>query len=125
MKKFYHKHVKAAVRGVLWFVSTERNAKIHVVAAFFAISLAFLLRISNEKKLWVVLSVFLVIILEMVNTAIEKLCDKVQPEFDRHIRDIKDVSAGAVLLASIFAIVVALMILWPEIMLLFQQSYIE
>jgi diacylglycerol kinase (ATP) len=125
MKKFYHKHVKAAVRGVLWFVSTERNAKIHVVAAFFAISLAFLLRISNEKKLWVVLSVFLVIILEMVNTAIEKLCDKVQPEFDRHIRDIKDVSAGAVLLASVFAIVVALMVLWPEIMLLFQQSYIE
>jgi diacylglycerol kinase len=125
MKNFYHKHVKAAIRGVLWFVSTERNAKIHVVAAFFAISLAFLLRISTEKKLWVALSVFLVIILEMVNTAIEKLCDKVQPEFDRHIRDIKDVSAGAVLLASVFAIIVALMVFWPELKPLFQPSTVE
>ena len=53
---------------------------------------------------------------EMMNHAIEKLCDKVNPEWDDKIKIIKDVSAGMVLICSIFAATTGLIIFIPRIL---------
>lgn len=62
-----------------------------------------------------VLAISLVVGIEGANTAIEKLCDFVHPDFDKRIGLIKDISAGAVMLVSIGAVIVGLIIYLPKI----------
>jgi diacylglycerol kinase len=66
---------------------------------------------------WLVIILFtaLVISLEMFNSALEKLCDKVNPELDPQIKLIKDMAAGAVLWASLLSVVAGICIFIPKI----------
>ena len=57
--------------------------------------------------------------LEMVNTAIENICDRITKEEDNAIRKIKDISAGAVLTLSICSVIVAMIIFIPKMPFLF------
>lgn len=104
---------KPAFRGISLFVKSERNASFHVVAALLSLTAALLLQMTWDKLGWVILAVVLVFVTEMMNTAIEKLCNKVEPHLDPQIKDIKDIAAGAVLLAALFALVVALAVVLP------------
>ncbi|KPM33604.1 Diacylglycerol kinase [Croceitalea dokdonensis DOKDO 023] len=60
------------------------------------------------------LSIGLVMGIEGLNTAVEKIADYIQPNFDKKIGLIKDISAGAVMLASIIAVIVGLLIYLPK-----------
>ena len=55
----------------------------------------------------------IVICLELVNSALERLCDRLIPEKDLKVKYVKDVAAGAVLVASIFSIIIGLMVFLP------------
>ncbi len=99
-----------ALNGIVLFFLKERHAKVHSVAALFIIILSFYLNITSSEWLWVLLSITLVIVTEMINTAIERLCNKLTTELDSDIKIIKDVSAGFVLISSLFAVAVAAII---------------
>jgi len=106
-----------AFEGIAVFFKTQHNAWIHLLAAIMAVAAGFYFRIASEEWCWIVTAIALVFITEMFNTAIEFLCDAVSPEIHPQIKKVKDVSAAAVLLSSIAAVVIALVIFSPKIML--------
>lgn len=104
-----------AFKGMQVFFLKDRNGKIHLAATLAAIALGFALNINATEWVAVLFCIALVMGLEMINAAIEKLCDLVQQEFHPAIKFIKDVSAAAVLWASIISVVIACIIFIPKI----------
>jgi diacylglycerol kinase (ATP) len=104
-----------AGRGILMFFRSERNGAIQLVIAVATLTAGGLLRISRTDWMHVVLCIGAVFTAEMMNTAIEKICDVVHPEQDARIRDIKDIAAGGVLLTAIASAVIGLIIFSPYI----------
>ena len=80
-----------------------------------AIGLGFIVSISPYQWLLVLFCIGLVISLEMINSAVEILCDMVTTDFHPKIKIIKDVAAGAVLVASIASLVIGLFIFIPAL----------
>ncbi|HUX83916.1 MAG TPA: diacylglycerol kinase family protein [Chitinophagaceae bacterium] len=104
-----------AFRGIICLIRSEHNAWIQVSAAGAVILLGFLVRLHSGQWTLVILSIGLVLTAEAFNTCVEKLCDLVHPGPDDRVRFIKDVSAGAVLLASVVAAIVGAIIFLPRI----------
>lgn len=110
------KSVGFAVRGALLLIRTEASIKIQVFLGIVVTIAGFYFEISPTEWIFQVLAVSLVVGIEGANTAIEKLCDFVHPDFDKRIGFIKDVSAGAVMFVSVGAIIVGLIIYLPKIL---------
>lgn len=104
-----------ALRGALLLIRTEASIKVQVFIAILVTAAGFYYEISNLEWILQIFAMALVLGVEGLNTAIEKLCDFVQPEFDKKIGFIKDISAGAVMLVSIAAAIVGLIIYLPKI----------
>lgn len=102
-----------AFEGLATFFKTQHNAWIHVVAGVFALALGFLFSITSNEWCWIVMAIAMVFITEMLNTAIEFLCDMISTEIHPQIKKVKDVSAAAVLIAATAAVVIGLMIFRP------------
>ena len=111
--KIFFNSVMFALQGMKQFFSGDRNGKIQTVFGITAITLGFALSISSYQWLLVLFCIGLVISLEMVNSAIESYCDMITTDFHPRIKIIKDVAAGAVLVASITSLVIALIIFIP------------
>jgi diacylglycerol kinase (ATP) len=79
----------------------------------------FLFKITNVEWLAVVFAIGLVLAGEAINSAIERLSDVVQPERDDRIRDVKDISAGAVLICAITAAIIGFIVFLPKLIILF------
>ncbi|NRA11585.1 MAG: diacylglycerol kinase family protein [Crocinitomicaceae bacterium] len=104
-----------AFRGIFLLVKSERNFQIHV-AALICVSIAGIyFDINRFEWLFIILISALVMGLEGANTALEKLCDEVTEERKESIRNIKDIAAGSVLIASISALVIAGLIFWKHL----------
>lgn len=99
-----------AFRGISLLVQSERNFQIHVVALISISTAGFYFEINRFEWVVIVLTSALVMGLEGLNSALEKLCNEVTEERKESIRNIKDIAAGAVLIASIAAVVVAALI---------------
>lgn len=112
--------LRYAFGGLITFFRSERNGQIQVVVAVAVVSLAAFLKTSAMEWLAVVLCIIIVCSFEMINTAIEKLCDVVHPDFHPQIRVIKDVAAGAVLMAAVGSVVAGVVIFLPKIIALLQ-----
>jgi diacylglycerol kinase len=95
LKKFLNKLLHAIV-GIFYSFRSQSSIRILSIAFLVIILIHFLLSIKN----WIITILFMVSIysLEMINTAIEMICNFVQPNLDPKIKLIKDVSAGAVFL---------------------------
>ena len=104
-----------AFRGVMLVFQTSHNMWGHVFVSLLAVYLGFILNISNTEWLFLIFSIFLVFISEIFNSALEIDIDLTSPEYHPYARDTKDVAAGAVLLAVILSIIVALFIFGPKI----------
>jgi len=109
------KSVRFALKGIRYFLSHDRNGKIELAIGIGAILLGFVLRISGTEWLIVLFCTGLTLSLEMINSAIEKYCDLVTTGFNPVIKIIKDVAAGAVLIAAMTSLVVGLVIYIPAI----------
>ena len=104
-----------AFRGIWTAIITQLNIRIHFLIGSLVIIAAVYLRLSIFDILVLVLCIMIVMIAELVNTAIEFLCDAVTLEHNEFIKQAKDVSAGAVLLSAIFAVIIGLVIFVPKI----------
>lgn len=94
---------------------SERNFQLEVFAFFINIFLIFYLNLSSFDTILILIVCFGVLAAEIFNTAIEKICDIVQPEFDKRIGFIKDISAGAVTLMAILSVIVGISVYWKYI----------
>lgn len=109
-----------AIKGIVHCMKKEQNFKLHIIASLAAITLAIFLHCSATEWMLVLLCIALVLSLEMINTAVEKICNMQQTTFHPQIKIIKDVAAGAVLLSAIAAAICGAIIFLPKIILLFQ-----
>ena len=114
------KSFKYAFNGIYYVFKYSRNFKIQLIFALFILILGFLLQISKGNYLILIATIMSVLILEILNTSIESLVDLVvQKKFNNLAKISKDTSAGAVLLASINSVIIALYIFIPKIKFLF------
>ena len=104
-----------AFRGALLLIRTEASIKVQIFIMLVVTAAGFYFEISKTEWILQILAVALVLGIEGLNTAVEKLSDYVQPEFDAKIGFVKDISAGAVMLVSIGATIIGLIIYLPKI----------
>ena len=102
-----------AFSGIFQSLKKETHLKLHFITAALVIGLGFWFNVSKTNWIIILLCITLVICLEMFNSALEKLCDIIMPEQNPKIKYIKDVAAGAVLVACIFAVIAGLMVFIP------------
>lgn len=109
------KSFEYAFSGMAQFFATQHNAILHVIATAVAIGLCVGLHVSSTEVLFIVAAIGLVWMAELFNTAIEKLCDIVSPQWHPQIKFIKDVSAAAVLVTALAALAIGLVIFIPKL----------
>jgi diacylglycerol kinase (ATP) len=107
-----------AFKGVAYAATTQLNFRIHLCIMAIALALGFWLKISRDEWLWVALSITIVLITEIFNTMIESLTDMVSPGYNENAGHIKDMSAGAVVIAAAFALLTAIIVFVPKLLIL-------
>lgn len=105
-----------AGRGIWTAVTTQLNLRIHFLLGSVALGLAVFLEVSYVELLIIILTIGMVMIAEMINTATEYVCNAITLERNEHIKHAKDIAAGAVLLSAIFATIIGLMIFVPKLL---------
>lgn len=108
-----------ALSGLKTLFLEEHNSRIHVVITILVIAAGILLDISLTEWLVVSLLVGLVFGLEIMNSAIENLCDYISPQWHESIKKIKDLAAAAVFVASVISVICGAIIFLPKLYLLF------
>ena len=96
-------------------IQTEPNAKIHVLAAVVVSVLAWLFKATPAEWCFLILGMTAVGVTEAINTAIECLTDLVSPEYHPLAGKVKDISAGAVLLAAAGAAIIGVIVFVPKV----------
>ncbi|MBK0378055.1 diacylglycerol kinase family protein [Mucilaginibacter segetis] len=107
-----------AFKGLKYAFATQLNFRIHTAAGFVAILAGALLHINNSEWLWVALCITMVLLTELLNTGVETLTDLVSPGYNKLAGHVKDITAAAVLITAIFALISGLVIFLPKILLL-------
>jgi len=114
------KSFKYAFSGISYVLKTSRNFKIQLIFAVTSLMIGSLLQISQSNYVILFATIMSVLILEILNTSIESIVDLVvKREFSSLAKISKDTSSGAVLLASIHSVIIAVYIFVPKIKLLF------
>jgi diacylglycerol kinase len=120
-KKNKNEHMKIvrsfgfALEGIKRCFITEINFKIHIGFSIAALLLGWVLKISIAEWGEIIFCIGLVLSMEMMNTAIEALCNIVHQPFHPAIKKVKDIAAGAVLLVAVSSFIIAIVILLPKI----------
>ena len=103
-----------AFNGLKFILRSQLNFRIHLIAGFIVILCGFWARLNATE--WCILMVVmgLVISMEAMNTAIEQLVDFVSPDYHKQAGIVKDIAAGAVMLAAITAVVTGIILFLPK-----------
>ncbi len=104
-----------AFSGLWYALRTQRNTRIHLSIAVGAVVLGLWLGLSPTQWAVLVLTIGFVLVSEMLNTVAEVLVDLVSPGYHPLAKVVKDVTAGAVLLAAIISVIVGLLVLGPPL----------
>lgn len=114
--KSFLRGVGYCLEGISYTFKNERNFRIEIILGIIAVILSFLLKISILEWVVIVLLITLVLVLELLNTAFESIVDLYTQEYNKMAKAAKDVAAAAVLTASIFSLVIGILIFVPKIM---------
>lgn len=102
--------------GLCYTFKSQLNFKVHIFIAFLVGFAGYQLKLSTAEWLWIILSIGMVLIVELLNTAIEVMVDFISPEIHPKAKIIKDVAAGAVLVTAITAACIGLVIFIPQLL---------
>lgn len=108
------KSLQFAFKGAIKLITTEHSIMVQSFLAVLMIIAGFYFQISHDEWLFQTLAIGLVISIEGLNTAVEKVADFIHPEFHQKIGFIKDIAAGAVFFAAMTAMAIGLMIYLPK-----------
>ena len=111
-----------AFNGLAVFFRHERNGRIQLVIAILVVLLGLLFPLSAGEWIVLLACIASVLSLEMINSAIEKLCNLVHPTYHPAVKVIKDISAGAVLWVSVISGIIGIIIFLPKIEHLFRTA---
>ena len=105
-----------ALTGIFTAFKEEKNMRSHVLSALAAIIAGLIFRISATEWLFLLLSIFLVIAFEIMNSAVENVVDLASDyHFSMRAKNAKDMAAGAVLVVCGFAVITGLIIFLPKL----------
>ena len=110
------KSFKYAFNGLKILIKDEHNARIHLFATICVIIAGFFFAISTNEWFAVIFAIGFVIAIEIINSAIENIADFISPEKHDKIKRIKDLSAAAVLISALTALIIGLIIFIPKIL---------
>ncbi|MEI7497824.1 MAG: diacylglycerol kinase family protein [Candidatus Falkowbacteria bacterium] len=113
-----------AFRGLVKVVREEQNFQIQLTAAILVFIAAVWLKISTTEWLVLMGIILLVLLMELVNSAVERVTDLFKPRISTYVKEIKDIMAAAVLLASLGAIVVGVIIFGPHVWSLISRNWL-
>ena len=116
-KSFFTGRLKSmgfALKGAIKLATTEHSVMVQSSIAVLLVIAGFYFEISREEWMFQTLAIGLVLSVEGLNTAVEKVADFIHPEFHEKIDFIKDIAAGAVFFAAITAIVIGCIIYIPK-----------
>lgn len=120
MKRIW-RSIRFGVAGWASVTRSQWNMRFHLVAATMAIALCALLRVSAVEWVLILIVIALVLSAECINTAIERLADRVCPEQDPLIKQCKDAAAGGVLITACLSVIVGAIIFIPHLIELLRQ----
>ncbi len=110
-----------AYEGLIYALSSQRNMKFHFTVAFIVLILALVLNLSTLEILFIILAITLILVTELLNTAIEKAVDLAMPEQHPIAKIAKDVAAASVLVTAVFAVAVGMIVFYKPMTLLFSD----
>ena len=105
-----------AIAGLVTMFKEEPNAKIHLASAIVAIGLGWYLDVSIYEWIFIAIAIALVMGAELFNTSIECLSDAVTEEQNIHIKKVKDLAAGGVLVCAVTAMIIGLLVFLPKLL---------
>lgn len=120
-KKKWHRNrslteaAKNALRGLSVAFLRENNMKLQIVIYLLVLAMAILLRLSLSEIALLLMASALVMSLEIINTAMEKYLDIIEPHYHESVRSLKDVFAAAVLITALTAALIGIILLGPPI----------
>lgn len=107
----------AALRGIGMVVHEENSFRVQLIAFLGVLVLIAVVDLATWEVVALLMMGVLVLVLELVNTVFERLIDMMKPRLSPYVGAIKDMLAGAVLIASIGALIIGGVILWPHLSL--------
>ena len=120
--QFLNERVKSfghAFRGIRLFFKSGPHAKLHGIASVLVLIAGLYFRVSALEWSLLIIAIAMVLAAEAVNTALEELSDIVQPDFDKRIGRIKDISAAAVLFLAFGSLIIGGFVFLPRILAFF------
>lgn len=117
-KRTFKGSVKNCLDGISYVTKSEKNFKREIALGIIALILSYILKIDKIEFIIILTMICLVLTTEIINTAIERTVDLVTKEYHELARIAKDVSAGSVLVTSIFALIIGIIIFIPKIITL-------
>lgn len=119
----FRRSMKHAIDGIIHTIKSERNFRIHMVILIITIIAGLFFRITLIEWLAIILISTMVLFAELINTAFEKTLDWLEPNHDEVVKIVKDVSAGAVLVCAVGAVLIGILIFTPHMVELFYQLF--
>lgn len=114
--KSFREKIQNATHGVALAFAAEKNLRIHFCIGFLVLILGLLLDVGAEKFCILLLTTAIVIVTEMVNSALEFTIDALyKNKYSNLVKFAKDISAGAVLFVSMTAVIIGLIIFVPKL----------
>ncbi len=107
--------VNLAIEGIIYSVRTQRHMRYHLVVALVALLVSLVVNISRSEFIMLAMAIILVLVTEMLNTAIEATIDMISEEYHPRAKVAKDIAAGVVLVASMGSLILAYLILYPAL----------
>lgn len=104
-----------AITGIKSFFKTEHNAWIHALSSILVIITGIKLCINSTEWCSIIFAIGILFVTEILNTSIETLTDIISPNYNERAKIVKDLAAGAVLVASIIAVIIGLIVFIPYI----------
>ena len=114
VKRFF-KSFRDASRGIAYVFRHEQNFRLQLLFALVVSFLMFVFDLRTAEIIVILLLIFAVLILELLNSALEKFADILKPRLHYHIEVVKDIMAAMVLVASLGATAIGIIIFWPHI----------
>lgn len=112
----FYASLRNAASGVVYALASQRNMKIHLLASLMVIAAGLFFGLNRIEWTLIILTITVVWATEILNTSLEELVDIISPQYDIRAGRVKNLSAGAVLVAALGAVLVGIMVFGPRIL---------
>lgn len=104
-----------AINGLIYVFKTERNIRFHIILTVIVVFASLLFKLNIIEFSIILIMISIVLLLEILNSVIENIMDYLSLDYNKNIKKIKDISAGAVLISAILSVIVGSLIFIPKI----------